>query len=81
MICDFSAVDHKPVAKGRENNRYIFDFSVRQFSTPKPFYYAQFSCQTLYSTLSSAKAEVLQLQNTDKRYKEEHRQMFSNTNL
>lgn len=38
--------------------------------TSKPLHYAQFSCQTLYSTLSSAKAwEVLQLQNTDMRYK------------
>lgn len=33
-----------------------------EHSTPR------FSCQTLYSTLSSAKAEVLQRQNTDMRY-------------
>ena len=45
----------------------------------RPFHYAQFSCQNLYSTLSSAKAEVLQLQNTDMRYKDEQRQIVSVT--
>lgn len=43
----------------------------------------RFSCQTLYSTLSSAKAEVLQRQNTDMRYmrRVDTRKKFSKTNL
>lgn len=56
--------DQEPAGKAGEN----------------PFHYAQFSCQNLYSTLSSAKAgEVLQLQITDMRYEEERRQIVSVT--
>lgn len=46
-------------------------FNLFNIRHKKLLYHQHFSCQTLYSTLSSAKAgEVLQLQNTDMRYKE-----------